>query len=417
MHQRMPGGSIRPRIGSSRPLANLGRALNLDRDSDFDLHRHERHARHADALAAGDVVLVGNRAGLVEWTTEAWTRLTGFPLEQTLGKPITHFLERAGLEVDLAELVDIVAQDFLDGRPINLELPFTTLDGREIEIHLAVEPIREPILPAPLGDRSAREITRFIAVVREAATSTPRPHSAPTPRIHPQEITQSSTAPPADAPSLDRPDDTRLEATPNANQDEAFDARRANADFDFDFDIGFEVDIDIARALSAAVERTVAHHRDDRVFEMLCENDLPEIPGDSHRLAECLDRALDSTTEANAFGTTFVTTDCGWLEPRRSHRSLVHPIAARAIAPSSERRLFLEIHDTLPHLDREAVARIRDGQPGRTSRERSIAKAARLATTLGFSFHLDSTAGCGTQLLFVVPGRWPGECPSPNRNR
>ena len=55
-------------------------------------------AERAEALTRGDAVLVGTVAGVVEWTDGAWTRLTGFPLVETVQKPITHFLERAGLE-------------------------------------------------------------------------------------------------------------------------------------------------------------------------------------------------------------------------------------------------------------------------------------------------------------------------------
>ena len=54
-----------------------------------------------EALALGDAVVVGNRAGVVEWTSDAWSRLTGFPLSETLDKPITHFLTCAGLELEL----------------------------------------------------------------------------------------------------------------------------------------------------------------------------------------------------------------------------------------------------------------------------------------------------------------------------
>ena len=108
----------------------------------------------AGALEVGHAVLVGNLAGVVEWTHEAWSRLTGFPLEETLDKPITHFLDRAGLEI---ELVDFVAQQFLAGRASTVEMPFETFDGRSIHVHLEVEPLR---------DENA-EIERFIAVAKQ----------------------------------------------------------------------------------------------------------------------------------------------------------------------------------------------------------------------------------------------------------
>ena len=96
-----------------------------------EIQSYDRRVREEAGLQnTSFAVVLGNLAGVVEWADDAWTRLTGFPLDQTIQKPITHFLERAGIEV---ELVDFVGQHFLEGRPCTLEFPFETFDGRSID--------------------------------------------------------------------------------------------------------------------------------------------------------------------------------------------------------------------------------------------------------------------------------------------
>ena len=57
------------------------------RTADLDTLRSEPLAR-----------VVGNLAGVVEWANEAFERLSGIPLCETLGKPVSRFLERAGID-------------------------------------------------------------------------------------------------------------------------------------------------------------------------------------------------------------------------------------------------------------------------------------------------------------------------------
>ena len=95
--------------------------------------------RAQGAESSTDAVLVGNRAGIVEWTNAAWSQTTGFPQHETIQKPISHFLDVSGIEL---ELVDFVGRHFIEGRRCTIEFPFETFDDREIQVHLEVESIR-----------------------------------------------------------------------------------------------------------------------------------------------------------------------------------------------------------------------------------------------------------------------------------
>jgi len=97
-------------------------------------------ARAEGADSSRDAVIIGDRTGIVAWANAAWSQITGIPLAETLDKPITGFLEVADIEL---ELVDFVGQHFLEGRTCIVEFPFETFDGRKIQIHLDVQPIRK----------------------------------------------------------------------------------------------------------------------------------------------------------------------------------------------------------------------------------------------------------------------------------
>ena len=83
-------------------------------------------------------IVVGNRAGVIEWANDAWTRVTGYPLDDSISKPVTSFL--AGVDIEPG-VVDFVAGCFRQGRMCELELPLTP-PGREQQwIQLRVEPV------------------------------------------------------------------------------------------------------------------------------------------------------------------------------------------------------------------------------------------------------------------------------------
>lgn len=309
------------------------------------------------ALVRGDAVLVGNRAGVVEWASAAFSQLTGFPLGETLDKPITHFLDRAGLEV---ELVEFVAQHFLEGHACTVELPFETFDQRSIHVHLEVEPLRQN------GGPEDGEITRFLAVARDVSGRVLEDSALP---LH--ETDHRAPLPFAEP----------LQSSP---------------------EIGA---IPLADLLSRAGRRIATHVRSEIFFEVLVEPDLETIVPDPSALAALLDCLLEAALGDADGGPIFVTALAGVLAPGRSHISRVHPVPARSIPHAFDERIYLEIHDTRPHLARDVWTRIQAGEPGRNPRERALARAAEKAERLGLTLHLDSTPGCGTQALLLAPAR------------
>ncbi|MEM9177982.1 MAG: PAS domain-containing protein [Myxococcota bacterium] len=303
----------------------------------------ERLARSArrEAIERGDAVLVGTLDGVVEWADDAWVRLTGFPLEETVDKPIGHFLDRAGLE---RELVEFVAHHFLEGRPCTVALPFDTFDGRHVDVTLEVERWRDP----------ERDATRFIAVAREVerrdeAPATSASIDRPMPPLRP-----------AGAAAL-------LEPIVLTAADAGRPARHAVRAFD----------VHLAPASGLRV--------------------APAEP-----IAPILEALLEAARAALDSGPTFVSVVAGPLEAGRSHHSLVHAIPNRAVASRRIPGCYAEVHDTGPHLTTAALARLRSGEPGVTPRERALARALAQAHEAGLALHLDSTPGCGTQALLVL---------------
>src|SRR5690606_15849368 len=97
---------------------------------------------------------IGNLAGVVEWANDAFASLSGIPLGETVDKPVGRLLERAGIGLDVVELV---AQQFFEGQVCRIAFPFERPDGRRIEVVLDVTALRD----------EQGEIERFLAEARE----------------------------------------------------------------------------------------------------------------------------------------------------------------------------------------------------------------------------------------------------------
>ena len=315
-----------------------------------------------EALALGNAVVVGNRAGVVEWTSDAWSRLTGFPLSETLDKPITHFLACAGLEL---ELVDFVAQNFLAGRSSTVELPFETFDQRRIEVHLEVEPLRD----------ANGEISRFIAVASDISARKVAETSLPTSPLDTEkpglEAARSTTASDASVPFC-----TALQGGEGLCL------------------------LDVA---DRVIRRVNAETADHIIFDSELAADVPKIHIDPIRFEALMESLFDAVVAGVDENPTFITVLTGRLDSGLSHRSRVHPVPTRAIASGGERQTYLEIHDTRPHLDHAALMRVRDNEHPHTPREHALQFATQLAVADGLSLLIDSTPGCGNQLLLVIP--------------
>lgn len=339
-------------------------------------------------VSTGSAVVTGNLAGVVESADSAWTRLTGFPLDQTIEKPITHFLDRAGIEV---ELVDFVSQHFLEGRPCTLEFPFETFDGRSIQVHLEVEPIRN----------EAGEIETFRAIAREtlAPPPSPLPEATRAPRISrenshgPDRVTERQRKP--------------AHTSPVASSQGAFSS--------------------LAATIGPALESARTQVGSALHFDVELDPGLPPIGGDPADVERLFQALFSGARENLRDRWGCITIVAGQTQAgRSSHHSLAHPVPVRTPILAERPHVYLEVHDTGQALSRVALRRIvselacldpeaggeGDGKswtravdPESTgdSQARRIAmlEATRAARALGATLLWDSTPGCGNQALVL----------------
>ena len=83
-------------------------------------------------------IVVGSRGGIIEWANDAWTRVTGYALNESISKPVQGFLD----EVDIdSGVIDFVSGCYQQGRVCELEFPVTPPNRSELWIQLRVEPL------------------------------------------------------------------------------------------------------------------------------------------------------------------------------------------------------------------------------------------------------------------------------------
>ena len=304
-------------------------------------------------------ILVGNRAGVVEWANPAWTRMTGFPLVETVAKPITHFLDQASIELDL---VDFVGQHFLDGRPCTIEFPFETFDERTIRVHLEVQPLRN----------TQGEISEFVAI----ATDVSERHARDLESIRSVEHRWSEET---ISPSTPR-EASRLPAA-HAHRD--------------------RVSLSAETLLSCERLRRLLGPRTH--LDVCLEGRLPAIATSRILLEELTGLLLRAAAMEADESWGFVTVMTGRTRVGRSFVSAAHPVTVRPKELAGRSFLFLEVHDTGPTLTPEALEMIRNGGRTEDLRVHALVTAAALASALGGSLHVDSTPGCGTQALTLLP--------------
>ncbi|MAG30939.1 MAG: hypothetical protein CL908_08625 [Deltaproteobacteria bacterium] len=341
-------------LGSNRAIA-MARVLAGSGESSGPFGRS--HLEGPDEDPGDRAVVAGNRAGVVEWVSSGWTRITGLTLSETVDKPITHFLESAQIELSL---VDFVSQHFLEGRPCRVQLPFERADGRRVRIHLEVEPIRD----------ERGEVAEFVAVAWEIGEQ------------HPLKCKdQPRTARPATNSVM-----PNLEPAPPEVDERAQ-----------------------SIALSERVEwilQRVAHPMERRTHLDVClAPDLEPLTLRPDLFDALVAALLEAAQESVRKLEGFVTVLTGRGEAMHSHLSAVHAIPARPRELARGPYLYLEVHDTGPHLAAAAADRIRRDETPRNAHERSLVRAQQLALAVGASFHLDSTPGCGSQslVLFQIP--------------
>lgn len=318
----------------------------------------------ADGAESSDrAVIVGDHAGIVEWANAAWSEITGYPLVDTVHKPITHFLEAAQIEL---ELVDFVGQHFLEGRPCILEFPFETFDQRQIQVHLEVQPIQ----------RTSGEPSAFMAV------------ASVIPRSPPSALLDQGEAP----TSADR---FRVELAQANPATIASNRETTHSTF--------------AISLSSCVlsaGKAAAKRRGDRVyFDLGLAADLPPIDRPAEPLKALTQALIEAGLHSIGDDWGCLTVLTGIAPANRSHISAVHPVVARPDALKTGPHLFLEVHDTGPCLGIDPFARSRAGRDAVGLRETALARAFGIAEAQGFSLYVDATPGCGNQSLVLIPIR------------
>jgi PAS domain S-box-containing protein len=108
----------------------------------------------SSARQSDRAMVVGNRAGVIEWANAAWTRVTGYALDESVGKPVHSFLDQ--VEVDPG-VVDFVARCFSQGKACEVEFPLASPEREAVWIQLRVE---------PLFDASS-EVSDFLAIATD----------------------------------------------------------------------------------------------------------------------------------------------------------------------------------------------------------------------------------------------------------
>ncbi len=140
-------------------------------------------------------------------------------------------------------------------------------------------------------------------------------------------------------------------------------------------------------------------------FDVCLDRSLPKIRSNHILLAETIRLLLRAASMEVDESWGFVSVMSGRTRVGSSHISAIHPIPVRAAELMQGPLLFLEIHDTGPTLAPEMLEAIEAREQTDEPRSQALTTAAELATALGGSLHLDSSPGCGTQALLLLPIR------------
>lgn len=336
-----------------------------------DLGSHE-----ADGAEAR---IVGNLAGVVEWANDAFARLSGIGLDETLDKPVGRLLERAALDL---EIVDFVAQHFFEGQICRVAFPFERPDGRRIDVVLEVEALRDA-----LG-----EIDRFRAIAREA----PSAALEPTPPVRPTSSSGHLEGP-RTAIALNEAVRRGLDAALDALAALAAGGRAGAPDVEpaRPPQPTFSIELDLAPDLPLVEVET----RPDAA--------AAASAGPVEALVGMLFEAARLAIEESGNAGGVVTLSTSRLAPRRRFVSKVHAIAACPPERAAAGDVVLELHDTADALAPAHVAALVCGGDDAaetnapSARLRALAEVCRRARALGARVHLDATPGCGNQLLVL----------------
>ncbi|MBK7949167.1 MAG: PAS domain-containing protein [Deltaproteobacteria bacterium] len=347
------------------------------------------------AAGAAPARIVGNLAGVVEWANDAFAQLSGIGLDETVDKPVSRLLERAGIDL---EIVEFVAQHFFEGRVCRVAFPFERPDGRRIDVLLEVEALRDA-----LG-----EVDRFSAIAREesaapCASETASPNRSP------------SRAEPPPAPGYAVDLDAAIRRAVEAAL--AGGRREPNASGD---ELGLTVELDLAGGLERIAVAGLGGEGlggDAGDLRAACPATVEPPAGQAiESLATALFEAarLGVAEAGNAGGV--ITLSTARLDVHRRFVSKVHAIPACPAERSASGDVVLEVHDTGRALPPSVLAALARGDSAAaraldpSARVGALAEACACALGLGARIHLDGTPGCGSQVLVLFE-------PAPNQAR
>ncbi len=369
----------------------------------------------ARASGADEAIVVGNRAGVIEWANAAWTKVTGYPVDDAISKPIGWLLEEADID---ASVVDFVQRHFLSGRRCEIEFAVTTPDDRPIWVHLDVEPFKDALgeisdFVAVATDITARRAGEIALESRIAEALSSSDDDAPSVAVDAERSARSDLeverleptlalariVETLDRASADRSDvDWRAVADAVRKQaDEALDEQVTDSATGGFIDVNQRTQW-IAAERSQTLPGSVA-------FDIAFSDRLPGATVDDASFDDLVRALVDSAAEAigTEWGTISITT--GLAEPGLALSSCVDPTIDRFPLTTEDPHVFLEIHDTAISLSRKACQFIatREGAGPRDVRTLELALAATRAERLGAAMRVHSVPGVGTRVLLYLP--------------
>jgi PAS domain S-box-containing protein len=361
-----------------------------------------------------EAVAVGGRSGVVEWTNSAWERITGWAVERTVSKPISRLLDEIGIERDV---VDYISSSFLAGRRSSVELPVCAPDGRQLWIHLEVDPCRD----------AEGEITDFVAVAtditdRRLAEQALERHMLrqgfdPVAELRrdldPAPVTDALRGVASEAIRAAR----ALQSLAERLDRGRFSTDRAGAVADelretiapllarFEGEPIAQRPVHVPELVAARCRRLVPQLSQQTTIDLAIASDTPKALGDKAVLADVIDDLMQASARALAgtWGTLSVTV--GRTEPGQALVSEVYHASYFGTLTDEAPRVFIELHDTAPNVPPKDLVRIAAPLlPSPPEGRAFTLLRSRLRTEeMGGELHVSAAPGCGTRLLLLLP--------------
>jgi len=312
-------------------------------------------------------VAVGNRAGIVEWANAAWSRVTGYALEDSIAKPVADLLGQAGIE---PHVIGFVRRCFERGEPCEIELPLAPPGGAPRWIHVSVESLRD----------GWGEVSHFAAIAWDVTEEKRREAEAPAAR---------TVDPGRAAPS--RPPRKTGAGGPAAGPAAASELALRRTDLS-DF-----VRERVGRLAPASPARAA--------FDLALPAHLPWVALDRQRVAASLADLLRDAVQA--IGTEWGTVSVGTGLARNDEVLISSSYPRDCLLRGLERGLYVyvEVHDTGPPLARSVL----DALAGRARPDTAHGRAATLETARdlarahGGALRADADPGFGTRVILLFP--------------